>query len=555
MADPDEEKTGRLQDRLDSLESRITRIEAALGSATYSAKIAENTQSSEDSENIHSAPEPDTKDLESSLGGYGFAWMGNVVLLFGIIFMTIFLVNTGHKVLSVTIGYLSASLIFFFAWYLKQSNSYLSFILRINAQVLLFCLTLRLHYFTDTPVLADKTTATIFLLFITIFQVYLAVRDRTQVFAVLAVIFTLITGLASDSGHLLPVLVILSAAGSFYLFYLYRWQALVIIAALTCYISLFLWLLGNPVAGHPAELDKSLHSVVYYAGALGMIFSLLLLFRNKDLSSGDFLIGITFVNGSLFTMLLAFFTAGFLKDDYVVLYSILSVFCLIFSICLHWISDWNFGSAFYALYGFMAMSIAFYGLNRFPGVCLFLSIQSLIVVSMALWFRNRLIIVMNSLLFLSIIFIYLAQSRHDSTVNFSFALVSFISARVINWKKERLQIKTDLIRNLYMIEGFIMMLYALFHAVPKQYITLSWALAALVYFFVGSMLKNIKYRYLSLGTLICAALYFFIVDLAKIDIIYRVMALLLLAAISIGISMYYSLHLNKTDKKVTLDHR
>jgi hypothetical protein len=255
------------------------------------------------------------------------------------------------------------------------------------------------------------------------------------------------------------------------------------------------------------------------------------------------------------TMLLAFFTAGFLKDDYVVLYSILSVFCLIFSICLHWISDWNFGSAFYALYGFMAMSIAFYGLNRFPGVCLFLSIQSLIVVSMALWFRNRLIIVMNSLLFLSIIFIYLAQSRHDSTVNFSFALVSFISARVINWKKERLQIKTDLIRNLYMIEGFIMMLYALFHAVPKQYITLSWALAALVYFFVGSMLKNIKYRYLSLGTLICAALYFFIVDLAKIDIIYRVMALLLLAAISIGISMYYSLHLNKTDKKVTLDHR
>ena len=43
-------------------------------------------------------------------------------------------------------------------------------------------------------------------------------------------------------------------------------------------------------------------------------------------------------------------------------------------------------------------------------------------------------------------------------MNFSFALVALISARVINWQKSRLQIQTDLIRNLYMIEGFIMVL-------------------------------------------------------------------------------------------------
>jgi uncharacterized membrane protein len=93
-----------------------------------------------------------------------------------------------------------------------------------------------------------------------------------------------------------------------------------------------------------------------------------------------------------------------------------------------------------------------------------------------------------------------------------------------------------------------MVLYALFHAVPKQFITLSWTIAALLYFLLSIILKNVKYRYLALGTIICAAFYLFMADLARIEIIYRVLALLFLAAISIGISMYYSNRTKKTDK-------
>ena len=94
-------------------------------------------------------------------------------------------------------------------------------------------------------------------------------------------------------------------------------------------------------------------------------------------------------------------------------------------------------------------------------------------------------------------------------------------------------------RNLYLIIGFVMVLLALHHAMPKHLITLSWIMAALIYFLLSFILKNIKYRYMALGTMICAALYLFIVDLAKIELIYRVLALLFLSAISIGISMYY----------------
>ena len=238
---------------------------------------------------------------------------------------------------------------------------------------------------------------------------------------------------------------------------------------------------------------------------------------------------------------------SFFSSGYVTLFAGITISCLVYSIILYSRSSWNFASAFYALYGFMAMSIALYGLVGLPKVYLLLSVQSLLVVSMALWFRNKLIVVMNSLLFMTILAIYLFSSKTSDGVNFSFALVALISARIINWQRSRLQIQTDLIRNFYMIAGFIMVLYALIHAVPGHFVTLSWTMAALVYFLISILLKNVKYRYMALGTMICAALYLFIVDLARIEIVYRVLALLFLAAISIGISIYYTNRIKKSD--------
>jgi len=62
------------------------------------------------------------------------------------------------------------------------------------------------------------------------------------------------------------------------------------------------------------------------------------------------------------------------------------------------------------------MSIAIYGLYGFPKVFLLLSVQSLVVVTMALWFRNRLMVIMNSLLFIMILLVYLFQENIIITV-------------------------------------------------------------------------------------------------------------------------------------------
>ena len=542
-----EKELEKIESRLKSLESRLARLESAfvnpeLGKVSTSEEQVQTSELLINSEGINE----EEKGLESQIGQFGLAWLGNIVLLFGIIFLTQYLIIQEHHLLSVILSYLSALSIYFLSIYLKKTNAHLSFIFKMNSQVLLFYLTLRLHFFSTTPILSDKPVAVSLLLFLIALQAYLSIREKSQGFAALFVIFALTTGIVCDAAQFILPLLTLAAAGSVYYYYRFKWRHLLIVTIIFSYISAFVWLLGNPVIGHPMKLIAEQNSDIVYFLGLGAVFSITLLFRNKDKSEDDFLSGVTFVNGLFYSLLLIFIVLGFFSKNYVVLFSGLTICCLTYSIVLHSRFDWNFASAFYALYGFMAMSIAFHGILGFPRVYLLLAVQSLVVVSMALWFRNRLIAIMNSILLLIILITYLISSKSINDVNYSFALISLISARIINWKRSRLHIETDLMRNLYLVEGFIMVLYALFHAVPKQFITLSWTIAALLYFLLSFALKNVKYRYMALGTMICSAFYLFLVDLAHIEIIYRVLALLFLAAISIGISIYYTNRFKKT---------
>jgi len=538
----------KIEDRLKLLESRISRLESAL--AVHDGEdvnLSDEEVYNDGTVLTSEKTEEEEKGLESQIGRIGLAWLGNIVLLFGIIFMTQYLMIQGDRIFSVILGYTAAALMFFLAGYLKKTNDHLSFMFKMNAQVLMFYVTLRLYFFSASPILTNKTISVTLLLILIAVQAFISIKDKSQLLATLFIVFTLITGIICDTTFIILPIVALAAGASVYFYYRFKWEPLLVITIILSYSTAFLWLLGNPVMGHQMKLISEQNSGVIFVFLLGAVFSVTLLLRSNDKSSDSYLTVVTFVNGIFFSLLLVFVVLGFFAKNYEILFSVITICCLSYSIILHSRYDWNFASAFYALYGFMAMSIAFQGLLGFPRVFLLLSVQSLVVVSMALWFRNRLIAAMNTLLFLTILIAYLVSSKSINGVNFSFAMVSLISARIINWKKSRLHIETDLIRNLYLMEGFLMVLLALYHAVPKQFITLSWAIAALIYFLLGFVLKNVKYRYMALGTLICSAFYLFIVDLAHIEIIYRVLALLFLAALSIGLSIYYTNRIKKAD--------
>jgi len=537
MADQNEEMEKILR-RLQSLEQRLSRLESAVNINT--SELVEVRVLIEEPVLTDDVRNDEEKEIETQIGRYGLAWLGNIVLFFGIVFLTQYMMNLGYRIFSLLIGYIASTLMIFLAGYIRKTNFHLASIFRINALLLLFYITVRLHFFSVSPLITPKGISILLLLILAVIQVYLSIRNKSQTYAALAVFFALSTSVLGDSTNLTLSIVIVISAATIYLNQRFHWNPLVIVTIFLSYFVFILWLFGNPLMNHNIEMISEHHFGIIYLVLLGACFSIPAIFRKSDSLSDEFYISVLIINGILFTILLLLMVLRFFSASYVSLFSAITAGCLVYSIILHSKSDWNFACAFYALYGFMAMSIALYGIFGFPVVYLLLSIQSLLVVSLALLFRNRLIIIMNSILFVTILIIYLLSSKKLDGINFCFAFIALISARIINWKKSRLRIETDLIRNFYMIEGFLIMLWALFHAVPKQFITFSWSMMALLYFLISLLLKNIKYRYMALGTMICSAFYLFIVDLARIELIYRILALLFLATISIGISIYYT---------------
>jgi hypothetical protein len=203
----------------------------------------------------------------------------------------------------------------------------------------------------------------------------------------------------------------------------------------------------------------------------------------------------------------------------------------------------------YALYGFLALSVAIYGSFGLPDSYLYLALQSLLVVSMALWFRSRFIVVMNTLLFIGIMILYLYGSEKINSTNFVLMLVAYVSARIINWKKERLNITTEHVRNLYLVSGFVMTLIAFYHASPAAYITASWIFAAVLLFLISLLIRNIKYRWLAIATVVASAIRLIFIDMSSIDIGYRVLVFLGLAIIAITVSVLYTRYLGKKMEK------
>jgi membrane protein implicated in regulation of membrane protease activity len=85
-----------------------------------------------------------------------------------------------------------------------------------------------------------------------------------------------------------------------------------------------------------------------------------------------------------------------------------------------------------------------------------------------------------------------------------------------------------------------MILYSLFHAVPSQFVTLSWTVVALLFFLLSLLIHNIKYRWLAITAMVVATFHLFIFDLSSMSIGYRIIALLFIAIIALGISLFYT---------------
>jgi len=523
-----------LLNKYDSLEKRISLIEAKLGAADV--PVQKLLQEDMDID----IPFSGDSDLEVRIGSHGLAWLGNIVLVLGIMFLMTYAQKLGYSLFPSILGYILAGGIFFVAYKIRTSLSHLDFMLNFSGFILAFYVTLRLHFLTPEPIVSQLGVGLALVILMVALLVGFAIRKKSEFLASLAIIFLVVTAVISDAIHITMPLLTVVAASSVILFLRKEWRHLLIVSLFLVYLSHLLWLIGNPVLGNPLGVVDSHQNNLYYLFAYAGIYAIIALVPKRESIPERIYLTTIMWNAVSFLVLVLLVVLAFYEENYAGIFAVITLICLVYSVILHIKNTREFIPALFAVFGFMAMSVSVYGYTGLPNAHLLLALQSLLVVSLALWYRSKIIVVVNTILYLMILLIYLIAFPSVDSINIVFAIVALASARILNWKKERLTLRTDGLRNLYLVEAFFMVLFSLQQVVPDQYVTLSWTIAAALYLVMSIVLHNIKYRWMAIFTFIATAIYLFVVDLANLQVGYRVLAFLFLAVISLTASVYYT---------------
>jgi hypothetical protein len=216
-----------------------------------------------------------------------------------------------------------------------------------------------------------------------------------------------------------------------------------------------------------------------------------------------------------------------------------------------WLYWWHhrgrYGTAIYACFGYLALSAGLIAWFPSPEVFSWLAWQSLLVAATAVWFQSKIIVVANLFICGGIFFAYLLLARAAGSVSLSFALVALLIARILNWQKDRLNLRTEFMRNVYLAAATVIIPYGLYHTVPKSLVSTAWLLAAGGYFAASLLLDSKRYRWMAIATIFATIGYVFVVDLSRLEPAYRIVSFLVLGVALIGFSIFYSRQRKKAE--------
>lgn len=529
-----------LKQRISDLEQRLTRMEKDVAAKEFRRRGPLRLEY--DSQEELPAQKEESRDniLESRIGEYGMAWMGNVVLLFGILFLSQLLQNNNQLIFSLIFGISSVALVYLLGYFTRNSLPYMSRLFQYNGHLLLYIQAMRICMFPGSRMIEDPLLSHALVMVVLLALIYLAYRNSSELLAVIVWLMGLITAISDGHAHfMLPFMILISASAIWFTIRKGWWTGLFISVFLSYFIYL-MWIMGNPIVSKNFEFLSTHHMGHIYLFACALAYSLMGLLPESEHVSLKKLNPLLVWNGFSFSFMFTLTVLAFFTEDYFVYFGLIAAFCILYSVWLQIRGTWKSAAAMYALYSFVALSITVAGIYRFPLAFLLLSIQSFLVVIVALWFRSRFMVIMNTLLFVGLLIAYFIIGDTLHAINFSFAIVALGTARILNWRKQRLEIRTELIRNIFLFSGAVMVLFSLQQAVPTNFVTLSWTLSAMLFFILSVLIRNMKYRWLGIITLVVTAFYLFIVDLSNISLGYRIVALMFIAAISLGISIFYS---------------
>jgi hypothetical protein len=525
------------------LEARLKRLEIHLGFGPLTDADAEAILSGAMSPQPDAGPmaEVAAEDggLEMEIGEFWLARIGMIALMIGLGFLVAYPFAALPAWVPSLIGFVASAVFFWMARRWERSQPEMTRLLFWGSLFLCYFATLRLHFFAKAPLLASRELTLGLLLLVLAGEYAVALRRKSQLTTALVTLLGFVTVIISDSVPVALSLVVLMAVLAVWLVRLQDWLWHGALTAGLAFLLHLLLLAGNPLAGHPVhaigEPQANLLFLALYALAFAATGFLpgtsdrndwLRIAGSLGLSGGVLLVG--FMNVYLFQrtqlpwieLLMA---AGF----------------LVAAIAGWWHHASRYATAVYACAGYLTLTIFLVSYFPAPTSYGWLAWQGLLVAATAVWFRSKIMVVANVFIFAGIYAYYLLIETASGPVNLSFAVVALLTARVLNWQSERLDLHTGLIRNFYLGAATVAVPYGLYHTVPPGWVSTSWLLAAGVYFGVSIMLHNRKYRWMAMATVFATVAYVFIFDLARLTPAYRILSFLVLGVALVVISLSY----------------
>lgn len=524
----------KIEEVLARLERRLTNVEVVLG--------------------LHEAPEEqgssnpsplglggEEGELEFAVGQNLFAKVGIFVLAIGA-GLTLSLPWQGvSPIVPSAAGWLLAGVLFLLARWLEKSLPLISRHFRGAAMALLFFATLRLCYFGEEKVLAPSSVAAAGALTLAV-VINLVIGWWRK--SVLLIGLAMLTGYAAALAvgvpwYVLGMVTFLTLVAGVAARH-HKWPWLVVFASPCGFITYLLWALGNPVVGNRIEVVAGPFAGVIFL-LLWMAISAVAMTCRRDRADEDPVAQAGSVaNCSGYVVFLLHTLARY--GDQFVAANVAASLALLGIAVLFWVRERSqFATFIYAMTGYGALSMALIKATEVPNLFVWLSAQSLLVISTAIWFRSRFIIVANFLIYLAVVACYMVMVQQETGISFVFGMVALTSARILKWQMDRLELKTEMMRNAYLISAFIVFPYALFHMMPRAWVAVSWIGVALLYYLMNLFTKGRKYRWMGHNTLLLTVIYILVMSIGRLQGTQRIVSFLALGTVLLVVSLAFTL--------------
>ncbi len=525
--------------RLKTVEERLARLETYLGVGPVPEKVgADGAEVCGVEESVDS--KEDAESLEVELAGNGFAAVGIVVLVLGVIFLLTFSYHGLPAVLPSLAGYVLLGAMVGCAHLWRDSFQQLSRYLVGGASFLAYFATLRLSHFSAQPVVSYRPLEVVLLLLAVGVNLAVAMRRRSVFLASMHVLLGYFTALVAGDAGVLFSLVVAVALVAVWLRREYGWDALHYVGLLGALVTHGIWMMNNPVFGNPVRMVDSPEWNLLFPPLYALLFGMARVAgrRGEEESLVDALGAVLGGVGS-FVIVGFMLLTGF--KSHVAAWNLYGAVIYLGLATSAWVAQGSRYNTFvYAMLGYTAVSAAIVAAVGVRECFVWLCWQSMLVVSTAVWFRSRFIVVANFGIFLGIFGAYLIAEDSVTAVSISFGLVALATARILNWQRDRLELKTELMRNAYLATALFVIPYALYHTVPRGWVSLSWLGVAALYYSASRILHNAKYRWMALLTMILTVLWVFLMDLVALNPVLRIFSFLVLGTALLVISTGYT---------------